>query len=189
MRWLAIARVVPLVIYPFIVYLALEHVQAKYLAIVLLGVFVLRNRSKVRMLTDGLERAGALILAVIVLFAAAVWWSNAETLLLLYPVLLNSIMLGLFAFTLLRPPSMIERFARLQHPDLPPAAVHYTARVTQVWCGFFLINSLIAAYSAVFLSRAAWAFYNGFLAYVLMGALFLGEWLVRRYRFGRIATS
>src|SRR5437867_2830809 len=106
MRWLAVARVAPLVVYPFIVYLVLEYVEAKYLGIVLLGAFVLRHRGKVRTLANGLERAGWLILSAVAAFAVAVWWSNNESLLLLYPAFLNVVMLALFGYTLIRPPSM-----------------------------------------------------------------------------------
>jgi uncharacterized membrane protein len=62
--------------------------------------------------------------------------------------------------------------------------VRYTFRITQIWCAFFLINGTLAAYTALFTSRAAWALYNGLIAYLLMGALFAGEWLYRRWRFG-----
>jgi uncharacterized membrane protein len=81
---------------------------------------------------------------------------------------------------------MIERFARLSEPELSPAGVRYTRHVTQVWCAFFVVNGAIAAYTAAFASREAWALYNGLIAYVLMGVLFGGERLVRR-RLMRIA--
>ncbi len=189
MRWLAAARIVPLVAYPLIVYFALDYIEAKYLALLLLVVLVVRYRSKARVFMRGMEHAAWIGAAVMALFIAAVWWSNDEYLLRLYPALMATMVLTAFAYTLRRPPSMIERFARLQHDDLPPEAVAYTRRVTQVWCLFLLVNAAIAAYSALFLSRAAWAFYCGFLSYVLMGVLFVGEWLFRRYRYGKEAVS
>jgi uncharacterized membrane protein len=188
MRWLAAARVVPLVVYPFVVYFALEYVETKYLALLLLAAFLVRNRAQVGALTRGLERAGALMLTAVALYAAGVWWSNDETVLRLYPAFLSTLTLALFGYTLYRRPTMIERFARLQHGDLPPEAVDYTARVTQVWCVFLLLNGAVAAYSALFMTRAAWALYNGFISYVLMGLLFAGEWALRRYRFGKVAV-
>jgi uncharacterized membrane protein len=98
----------------------------------------------------------------------------------LYPVLVNAGLLVSFGFTLIRPPSMIERFARLQEPELPPRAVRYTRRVTQVWCAFFAANGSAALVTALWMSERAWALYNGFIAYVLIGALFGIEWLVRQ---------
>ncbi|MFH4410585.1 Clp protease, partial [Acinetobacter baumannii] len=68
----------------------------------------------------------------------------------LYPVGMSLGALGIFAFTLLKPPSMIERFARLVEPDLPPSGVHWTRQVTKVWCVFFLCNALIAFITVFF---------------------------------------
>ena len=44
---------------------------------------------------------------------------------------------------------------------------------------FFVFNGSIALIT-VFCEDAVWALYNGFIAYLLMGTLFLGEWLIRR---------
>lgn len=113
------------------------------------------------------------------LLAAVAAWSNALLPLKLYPLLINAVMLSVFAYTLISPPSMIERFARLREPDLPAQAIAYTRRVTQVWCGFFIINGLIALATALWASEAAWSLYNGLIAYLLMGLLFGGEYLFR----------
>jgi uncharacterized membrane protein len=107
----------------------------------------------------------------------------------LYPALVNAVMLVLFATSLWRGPSVVERLARLRETDFPPAAVAYTRRVTQVWCGFFVVNGLIAAATALWASAAVWALYNGLLSYLAMGALMGGEWLVRRRVRGRIAAA
>jgi uncharacterized membrane protein len=74
---------------------------------------------------------------------------------------------------------MVERMARLTEPDLPPEAIGYTRKVTQVWCGFFVINGSIALGTAIWASPEVWTLYNGVIAYVLMGLLFGGEYLVR----------
>jgi uncharacterized membrane protein len=74
---------------------------------------------------------------------------------------------------------MIERFARLQEPHLSETAIRYTRQVTIVWCVFFVLNGSIALYTALFCEMKTWALYNGLIAYVLMGALFAGEYLVR----------
>ena len=98
----------------------------------------------------------------------------------LYPVLVNAGLLASFGYTLLRPPTMIERLARLHEPDLPPHAVRYTRRVTQVWCVFFACNGLAALVTALWMSERIWALYNGLIAYILIGLLFAIEWLVRQ---------
>ena len=99
---------------------------------------------------------------------------------LYYPVAVNLALLGVFGTSLVSPPTVIERLARLRHPELDEHAVGYTRKVTVVWCGFFAGNAGAASVTAVLGDQAIWAFYNGFLAYVLMGLLFAGEWLVRR---------
>lgn len=100
----------------------------------------------------------------------------------LYPVFMNAAMFVTFAGTLAYPPSMIERFARITRPDLPPKAVAYTRGVTMLWMGFFLVNGAIALWTALLGSWTAWTIYNGGIAYVLMGALFpLEHWARRRF--------
>ena len=98
----------------------------------------------------------------------------------LYPALVNVVMLALFGASLRFGPPLVERLARLQDPVLPPYAVAYTRRVTQVWCGFFVLNGALALVTALWASERVWALYNGLLAYLMMGALFAGEWLMRR---------
>jgi uncharacterized membrane protein len=118
---------------------------------------------------------GTLILAI-----AAVW-ANALLPLKLYPVFVNAALLGLFAYSLVVPPSMVERLARVGEPDLPPDAVGYTRQVTRIWCVFFALNGAIALWTALRASHAVWSLYNGVIAYILMGLLFAGEYCVRRH--------
>jgi uncharacterized membrane protein len=106
--------------------------------------------------------------------------TGSELLLRFYPSLVNLGLLIAFGATLVRGPSMIEKFARLGQPDLPPGAVRYTRRVTQVWCGFFVLNGAFSAYTALAWSRASWSLYNGMIAYGLIGVLLAGEFAWRR---------
>lgn len=160
-------------LYPLLVWLGHGEVEPRLLAGLLLLAAVLRLYTIQNGKTARWWLAGALLLAV-----AAVW-GNAWTPLKLYPVLVNAVMLGVFGYSLVTPPSLIERLARVKDPELPPYAVHYTRRVTQVWCIFFLINGAIALATALWTSAAVWSLYNGVIAYVLMGTLLGGEYLVR----------
>ena len=105
----------------------------------------------------------------------------------LYPVLVNALLLAVFATSLWRGPPIVERLARLTEPGLPPEGVAYTRRVTEAWCVFFLLNGAAAAATAAWCATEAWALYNGFIAYVLIGAMFGGEWLLRRRFRARLA--
>jgi uncharacterized membrane protein len=97
-----------------------------------------------------------------------------------YPALVSGVMLVVFLWSLHSPPSLIERLARLQHPDLPPEGVIYTRRVTLVcWCGFFIVNGGIALVTALWSSFEVWSLYNGLIPYILMGILLGGEYVVR----------
>jgi uncharacterized membrane protein len=118
---------------------------------------------------------------VLMLSAASVTISvtNSEFALRCYPALVNLGLFASFAATLVRPPSMIERFARVREPQLPPQAVRYTRRVTIVWCVFFVLNAIVSACTAWMASGKAWALYNGVVGYGLAGVLIAGEWLFR----------
>lgn len=113
--------------------------------------------------------------------SVAIALTNDELLMRMYPVIVNFGMLIAFGATLVRGPSMVERFARLTYADPPAHVVRYTHRVTQLWCGFFVINCIFSAYTAICWSRKAWWLYNGAIAYVLIGALFVGEFAWRKW--------
>jgi uncharacterized membrane protein len=161
-------------LYPLLVWLGHGEVEPRLLAGMLVLAALLRLHATER------GKAGRWWLAGALLLAAAAAWSNAWMPLKLYPVLVNVVLLGVFGYSLIVPPSLIERLARVQDSDLPPYAVPYTRRVTQVWCVFFFINGVIALATALWASPAVWSLYNGVIAYVLMGCLLGGEYLVRR---------
>jgi len=99
---------------------------------------------------------------------------------LYYPVLVNAGLLTAFAWSLARPPTVIERLARLKDGELSAAAVAYTRRVTVAWVVFFACNGTIAFVTARWTSIETWTFYNGAASYGLIGIMIGGEWLVRR---------
>jgi uncharacterized membrane protein len=119
------------------------------------------------------------VLAALALAALAIWY-NALLPLKLYPAMVSAAFLGVFGYSLLAPPSIIERMARGRGPALSPFVVTYTRRVTQVWCAFFLLNGCLALATALWASAALWSLYTGVISYVLMGLLFAAEYMVRR---------
>lgn len=170
--WAALTVLVTL-LYPLAIWLAHGRVSPRVLALLLIVA------AATRLPTLKLNRASRwLIVAALVLAAVAIW-HNALLPLKLYPVVVNVGMLCAFGYSLIAPPSMVERMARLTDPGLPPYAVVYTRRVTQVWCGFFVINGSIACITAFCASPAVWSLYNGVVAYLAMGVLFAGEYMVR----------
>ncbi len=176
---LTILSAIVLLAYPFAVYYGIDKFGLSIMGILLAVFFVLRifTASKTKLkefkqlaITSGLIGITLIILGVI--FRSEGW-------LLFYPVAVNACMLLVFVSSLKQPQTIIERLARLQEPDLPPSGVLYTRKVTQVWCLFFLINGLTALYTC-FLPIKIWTLYNGLISYILIGALFAFEWLVRQ---------
>lgn len=170
--WAVLAALVTLA-YPLAVYWGLGHWEPRHLAGLLVLVALLRAVGS----PDPLWRVAALGAAVLALLGTL---GNALLPLKLYPVLVNVALLLVFVHSLHRPPTVIERLARLKEPRLPESGVRYTRKVTQVWAAFFVLNGGIALGTALYASEATWALYNGLIAYGLMGLLFAGEWLVRQ---------
>jgi uncharacterized membrane protein len=165
--------VVAALAFPLVVWLGAGKIEPRMLAVLLAIIFLTRLRA----LNLG-ATVRWLFVATLALLTAAIW-ANALLPLKLYPVVVNSAMLGAFFYSLVVPPSMVERIARLREPELPPPAIGYTRQVTQIWCVFFAVNGTIALATALWASPAVWWFYNGFLAYILMGVLFAAEYCVR----------
>lgn len=168
------ALLVLTLLYPLGIYAALGHVPPHWLAAALV-LLALARAVSTRQGFWCLVAIGAGVLAL------TSWWQGDTRAVKLYPVLVNVVLLAVFGWSLRCPPSVVERLARLQTPDLPAVAVPYTARVTALWCGFFVLNGAAAGYTALYCSDAIWALYNGLLAYVAMGGLMAGEWLVRQH--------
>ncbi len=160
--------------YPLLVYLSLGHAPTEALAALLLIVALIRGVSAYN--APGIS----LQVIILIVFAGILYIQKQADLLRYYPVLINLAMLGVFASSLIRGPSLIERLARLSEPDLPASGVIYTRRVTQVWCVFFIGNGSIALWTARYASWENWTLYNGLIAYLLMGGLMAGEWILRR---------
>ena len=161
-------------LYPLAVYFGIHYIEpwqiATVLALLLLGRLLLSRAA---------DKGSQLLIIVAVFYCGFAVWNNNLITLRFYPALINLGLLLVFAASLYFPPPLIERLARLQHPDLPPKGVIYTRKVTQVWCVFFLLNGLLAAATAVWGSFAWWSLYNGLVAYMLMGLLMAIEYWVR----------
>lgn len=160
-------------LYPVAVYAALGRVAPHWIAGALVLLALGRAVSSRQGFWWGVAAAAAML-------AVTAWWQADGRAIKLYPVLVNAVLLAGFGWSLRFPPSAVERLARRRQPDLPAAAVRYTARVTAVWCMFFACNAALAVYTALYLSDEAWALYNGLLAYGAMGVLMAAEWWVRQ---------
>lgn len=178
-RSLGIVAVVILVLYPPLVYLGTKWLEPRYIGLALAAIYGVRLGVKATNISQRL-----IIIAGFIALALLLWWVNDERLLKLWPALINAAVAAYFTYTLYYPPTLPARMARLEFPEgLPPIVETYTSWVTRLWVVFLLANGSVAAYTALYSSREVWAFYNGGVAYGLMGALFAGEFAYRQLYF------
>jgi uncharacterized membrane protein len=169
--------------YPLAVYFGLSRFSVRGVGLLLLcfalPLAVLRVSGKRK------EHLASILpapLAVIALIALSAILEDRRFMLAL-PVLISAALLVTFGASLVRGMPMIERFARMQNPDLPPDHAEHCRQVTWVWCGFFVVNGAIASFLAIRGPLEWWTLYSGLIAYVLMGVLFAAEYMVRKIRF------
>ncbi|MDR2429479.1 MAG: hypothetical protein LBD14_01010 [Puniceicoccales bacterium] len=175
-----ILSVALLACYPFLVYFTLDKWGLAATAPLLLVVFALRLATTFTARQRNFFFLGLAAAAAGVLLTALSWLLKRFEILLYYPVATNLLFLFAFAATLARPPSIIERLARLTRPDFPPEGVSYTTKVTKIWCAFFLFNTAFSLGTVFSGDVRFWTIYNGAVSYLLMALLFVGEYLVRR---------
>jgi uncharacterized membrane protein len=165
---------VVILLYPLAVYLGIQVTAPWKISATLLAMLLIRF-----WLFPADKQWGRALIGVGALYCVFAIWDNSELSLRFYPVGVNASLFLLFSVSLLYPPPIIERLARLQHPNLSIQGVNYTRKVTQVWCVFFIINGLIAAGTALWANFFWWSLYNGCIAYGLMGLLMGTEYLIR----------
>jgi uncharacterized membrane protein len=176
-RWFSLSAVITMsLLYPGIVYLCRSVVPPLAFVAVALALIGLRLAT-LRSPVGRVWRMPLVTAATIIAVLAAL---DTPLAVKAYPAAVSLAAASVFGATLLYPPSLIERFARLHEPDLPPTGQSYCRRVTIVWTVWLSANTIIAAALALAANDEAWAIWTGFIAYLVMGALFAGEVAVRR---------
>ena len=170
-----------LLAYPLAIYFAAGRVAPKILMAGVLTLLALRVLFKAwrkpRRPWSWLGLAAVLLVgAIAVLFTHGLSLSHVR----LYPVAIDAVFFLVFFISLFTHKPLVERIARATGHEFGPQSVLYTRRVTWVWSGVLLANTLIALYTALYTSMATWTLYNGLLSYLLIGTVFLAEYLVRR---------
>lgn len=171
------------VAYPLAIYFGLSRFSVRAVSLIALclalPMLLLRMRGKKREHLSAILPVPITVLALIALSAIL----EDRRFMLALPVLISAALLVTFGASLRSGVPMIERFARMQRPDLPPDHAEHCRQVTWVWCGFFVVNGAIASVLAIRGPLEWWTLYSGLIAYVLMGALFAAEYIVRKVRF------
>jgi len=178
-RLFAVLVIVAIATFPIWVYFGLSMVAPTLIVLVLLALLLVR--------TLLMRRTGGLPIALVLIGVAAgvglLLLVDSMVAIRAYPVLVNVGLAALFGFSLISPPSAIERIARLAEGELNAAAIAYTRKVTWLWFAFFIGNGTVAAWTAIYGTLDQWTLYNGLISYCLIGFLlaveFLVRWLVR----------
>lgn len=168
-----------LVCYPLIIFVSLRYGYVNLAILSLVIIFILKLFMLPALFSQ--LRWFAYMLPCLGLFLAATSWLFSHyQILLYYPVMVNVALLIVFGYSLSTPPTIIERFARMQNPNLPLQAITYTRKVTIVWCIFFIVNGGIALFTCLLENLDLWTLYNGGISYLLMALLMGAEWLIRK---------
>ena len=167
--------IVLILCYPIVVFVGLTTLSLTNVSLLLLSIVILR------IIVNGKKTsAGLLIATSLGAFAIGLGiYFNNELGVKIYPVVINTSLAVVFAWSLYRGPTVIEKIAGLKTPNLPEHVIQYTRKVTKVWLAFFIINGCISGYTALFTDIEIWTLYNGIISYLLMGIIFAVEYLVR----------
>ena len=160
--------------YPFVVYYFINSSFICYITVGLVGTILVGAIlvSKAGVFSDKVILCQSLGIGIAVLLCSLI---KPNILHLIYPVLMSfGTMLG-FLYTLIKPPSMIERIARLNNADLGVDGVIYTRNLTKIWVVFCGINTLISLATVIAGNVKIWFLYNGIISYVLMGTLVIAD--------------
>jgi uncharacterized membrane protein len=171
-------------VHPLFIYFGLKMYSSRLIAF-LIGVSMLghvltqdRHALQLRLLIP---------FSVIVAVCVAGILLDSPIFILYLPCCICASLLVAFSHSLFYPPSTIEVFARMFVSELSSEEMRYCRRVTLIWIGFFLLNGVAAFYTACCATLGIWSLYNGLLAYVGMGMLFVAELSYRSWRFRRYA--
>jgi uncharacterized membrane protein len=124
-------------------------------------------------------------LASFALLAGAPLVVDTDALLKLPPVIIDLALAVWFGRTLAPGEEpMISWFARLVHgTEVPPDIARYTRWSTVMWTAFFVSMAAAAAALAVLAPPQIWSLFANGIDYLLVGVLFVGEYVFRRVRY------
>jgi len=165
-------------LYPFFVYVCYEKIPTSFFVLVGCGILFVRFWGYRNYINKHL------LLGMLIVTTSSLMWLFVRTemgAVKAYPILVSLSVAIYFLYSLYKPPTIIERIARKIDPELTPDGVVYTRRVTWAWVAFLFFNASISFASALWGSLEQWLLWNGFLSYLLMGVMFVGEYCVRKF--------
>ena len=164
--------------YPVLIYTGLKYQVLNYLIVFIAFVFFIRFICT-RKVNGIMATAGRYSLACACLLCVFSLVFKKLELMLFYPVIVNAILFIVFTASILGKRPIITVLAMLKEKELSPFAISYTRILTIFWAVFFVINGLIALYTAIINDLKVWTLYNGFISYILIGIIFTAEFILR----------
>jgi uncharacterized membrane protein len=169
-------------LYPLVMHFLIVH---DHLAAALAGLAAMGLVAAAAALQQVSGRLQALLYLAIATAALVCLGAGIELALYLPPIVFNLMFALGFARTL-RPGAvpMVERFMRLHHgEELSPALHRYARRLTLAWTALFVAGALTAILLAVFASIESWSLFANVINYLLIAALFIGQFVYGYFRY------
>ena len=116
---------------------------------------------------------------LVTIFIIFMFYVKRLSILKFYPPICNLFFFLVFFLSLFAKETVIQKIAKKIENKWTDNLKVYTRKLTYVWCCFTFINFVISVIT-IFLSDNVWMLYNGCISYVLMGTLFLGEYILRK---------
>ncbi|GMR20137.1 MAG: hypothetical protein BMS9Abin36_0732 [Gammaproteobacteria bacterium] len=117
-------------------------------------------------------------------YSILIFWlagTQAETLLFAQPIIINSLIFLIFISSLFgNSGSLIGRFAKIIKPDASNEIMEYCRWVTWAWALFFLVMAVLSWFLSAYASIEAWSWFTNVLTYILVGLMFIVEYIVRK---------
>lgn len=168
-------------LYPYLVYRGVQEGVVWFAPAAIASIYLYQavkaTKKQVRIQKTGI---------VLILFLGAVFYQDIMAKLI--PIFIQLSLMLFFGKTLLKNkgPSLVERFALLEFPDIPPVLSRYCRHLTIMWTGFFAFNVIACILLAFFAPVEWWAIYTGVLIFLLTAVLMVAEYIWRFFLFRRI---
>ncbi len=165
-------------LYPYLVYRGIQASVVWFAPTIIAGFYLYQafKAPNTRVLFKHLDIVFLLILGVLF---------YQDLIAKIIPVFIQLNLMNFFGKTLKegKGPSLIERFAGLDFPDIPPVVSQYCRYLTMMWTAFFAFNIVACIGLALFAPTSWWAIYTGVMIFVLSGILMMGEYIWRHFYF------
>ena len=160
-----------ILLYPFCIFLMLKRgLSLRFMSLLL---FVLILSSFLRSGKKVFLYVGFVLITGLLLF-------NNDLFLRLYPVCMNFIVCLSFWLSLREKP-LVTLFAEKMGHKPDKNMLSYTKKATIAWAIFMTVNTVVSIIT-LFTNLWFWTLYNGLISYILIGIMFIAEYLIRRRR-------